>query len=117
MRARAVVHLVPEAADVAGVLTDQDGRELAIDDRGEPVAGRRAADARLGLAMAHDPALGLDAHEHGIERVDPPEVRDVLPLGRDRDLQPCGLDLGDAHQAPPPGFCRLLTERAAAVSR
>ena len=96
--ARAVVHLLPELRDPTSVLADELRAELVGDQRHERRAAAGAADRRLRLAPADEPTLDLDPHEGHVEAGDATEVGHVLPLGRDRDRQPAGVDAADDHR-------------------
>ena len=96
---RRVVHHVPQPAHVARVLPDEEGRQVAVDDGGEAVPRCRAADAGLRLAPAHEAVVRLHLHEDGVEGRDATEVAHVLPLVRDRDVDPGRPEARDLHRA------------------
>src|SRR5262249_16445181 len=64
----AAVELLPEPGDVARILTPEQRAEFLVDQRGQCLVLRHAADLRLGLTPAGDAALGLDPHDRAVER-------------------------------------------------
>ena len=95
--ASAAVQALPDPADVARILADQARPELVVDDGHDPVVVARAAGRDFGLADATDARIGLDAHERRVEGRGAAEVANVLPLRRDRHLQPGRFDTRDLH--------------------
>src|SRR5262249_14523375 len=81
--------------------TDEQRSQVLIDDRGQPMRRRRAADARLRFAPADQAGVRGDLDDDGIERCDPTEVADVLALVGNRNVDPGGLCAGDLHVPDP----------------
>ena len=84
-----------ENLQLRGVGTDQLRREFALDDRHQRRAVAAAADRGLGLAVADQSTRRAQRDEHAVEGRDAAEVRAVLALGRERHVQPGGLDALD----------------------
>src|SRR5262245_47231279 len=98
---RRVVQDLPQPADVARILTDEERGEVTVDDGGQTVGRGRAADAGLRLAPAHEPGVRVDLDDHGVERRDRAEVARVLALRRARHVHPRGVDGRDLHGLTP----------------
>ncbi|MFO1047339.1 MAG: hypothetical protein U1E52_05500 [Geminicoccaceae bacterium] len=94
---RALVHLAPQAADLEGLLADDQRRQA----RGDLVRGgrfdHRLGDVRRGidLAYADDAGIGVDADDQRV-------LAAVGDVGIDRAGRPQqdGLNLGDQHLSP-----------------
>ena len=96
-----VVHHIPKAGDVARILADQRRPQLVPDAGHQGLVGSGGAHGRLGLPEAGDPRIGLDPHQGRIEGARAAEVAGVLPILRDRHVQPVGRDSRDPHSVRP----------------
>ncbi len=57
----------------------------------------RAADRRLGFAVAGPPIVGGDGHQRHIEAAQAAEIGDVLSFGGDGTVEPDGVNIADDH--------------------
>jgi hypothetical protein len=77
VRTGAAVEQLPDGGDVARVASDEHGRPFLADQRHDRRVVAEVADGHLGLAEPHEPRVGFDLDEAGVERVVLAEVADV----------------------------------------
>jgi hypothetical protein len=90
LRPAAVIHHVPKATDPARILADDQRPQFLLDDRVERKVRTGARQGGARLAVTDDTAFGLDADECRIEGFDAAEIGTMLPVFRDRRMQPVG---------------------------
>ena len=88
MRPRAVIHQLPQARRIAGVLADQRRPDIIIDQRHQRRVIAAAEHRGAALAMAVQAGFSFDPHQCGVERGDDPEIAGVLLGLGDRYVNP-----------------------------
>ena len=88
MRPRAVIHELPQARGVAGVLADQRRPDVVIDQRDQRRIIAAAEHRGAAFAMADQAGFGLDPHQRRVERGDYAEIAGVLLVLGDRYVNP-----------------------------
>ena len=73
------VHALPRLGDSTRIAADQGRPELSLDDGHQGRAVARTPHGSLGLPETLGAIARADRHEHGVEGLQPAEIRRVLP--------------------------------------